>query len=125
MNKKIKFDGEELFGGGEGKVEVLSWRRECVERSFGGLDGVVSVDMGRRERKFKQRGQLLADSESGLRERMDVISAYIDGQAYKLVDQGGVAYGRVRMDSFKAVGPIVAGGKVRCEYEISYTQLGD
>ena len=119
----MKFDGKELFGKGDYSLQVRSWRREGVDYGFAGLDGVVSVDLGRRERKLKQRGWLTAESVGALMRQMEEISGYIDGQGYELVDQGGISYGRVRMDSFTLLGSITAGNQARCEYEINYTQL--
>jgi len=94
-----------------------------VDRGFAGLDGVLSVDLGRRERKFKQRGCLTARNVAALTEMLGDISAYIDGQDYELVDQQGVRYGQVRMDVFTLTGPISKGSQASCEYEIHYTQL--
>jgi len=119
----MKFDGKELFGKGEHSLEVRSWRREGVDYGFAGLDGVLSVDLGRRERKLKQRGWLTAESVGALMRLMEEISGYIDGQSYELVDGGGICYGQVRMDSFTLLGSVTAGNQARCEYEIHYTQL--
>ena len=119
----MKFDGKELFGKGEQTLQVQSWRREGVDYGFAGLDGVVSVDLGRRERKLKQQGWLTAESVGALMRQMEEISGYIDGQGYELVDGGGIGYRRVRMDSFALLGSITAGNQARCEYEINYTQL--
>jgi hypothetical protein len=119
----ITFDGAILFDKGEHTVEPLSWRREAVQRGFAGLDGVVSMDLGRRERKLRQRGQLVSASKASLLQLMELVASYIDGQAYDLIDQDGVFYAQVRMDSFTLRGPITAANQARCEYEIIYTQL--
>ena len=119
----ILFNGERLFGGGQHLVLAMSWRRESVERGFAGLDGVLSIDLGMRGRTLKQRGRLSAGSVVAMAELTDDISSYIDGQAYTLVDQNGISYGNVRMDSFKLSGPIAVGNQASCEYEIVYTQL--
>ena len=52
------------------------------------------------------------------------VSAYIDGQCYELLDQHGVTYANVRMDSFRLLSPMAVGNQSQCEYEIVYTQLG-
>jgi len=119
----MKFDGNELFGKSEHLLSVRSWRREGLDYGFAGLDGVVSVDLGRRERKLKQRGWLTAESVGALMRQVEEISGYIDGQGYELVDRGGVCYGQVRMDSFTLLGSVTAGNQARCEYDINYTQL--
>ncbi|MFC1783909.1 hypothetical protein ACFL02_10065, partial [Planctomycetota bacterium] len=117
----IQFDNQDFFGKGQHTFQPMSWRRETLERSFAGLDGVVSTDLGRRERTFKQRGCLSAESVAALTRLMENISTYIDGQCYDLVDQNGTLYPYVRMDSFTLRGPISAGNQARCEYEIIYT----
>ncbi|MCK5270187.1 MAG: hypothetical protein KAJ46_05350 [Sedimentisphaerales bacterium] len=119
----ITFNDEKLFGVGEHKLKLLSWRRETIERGFAGLDGVVSIDLGLRERKLKQQGRLSAVSTAALLKLMKEITNYIDGQAYKLVDQYGTVYEQVRMDSFTVPGSITSANQACCEYEIIYTQL--
>ena len=54
---------------------------------------------------------------------MEEITNYIDGQAYKLVDQHGTVYEQVRMDDFTNLGSITSANQAYCEYEIIYTQL--
>jgi hypothetical protein len=120
----IKLDGKQLFGVGEHTLQVGSWGREAIEKRFAGVDGVVSVDLGRRGRKIRQRGWLTAASKAALQKKCEKISAYIDGQAYELVDANGTVYGKVRMDSFGLLREICAASPVRCEYEVTYTQLG-
>ncbi|MCH9021524.1 MAG: hypothetical protein IID32_02025 [Planctomycetes bacterium] len=119
----ILFDGKALFGDGADVVEAQSWRRETVELGFGGLDGVLSVDLGLRGRLLKQVGGLSAGSVGGLEAVIRGISDYIDGLSYVLRDQDGISYGNVRMDRFVLLGPIVSVNQVRCDYEIIYTQL--
>jgi len=126
MNTKdITLDGKTVFGHGDHTLQVGSWGRETMERCFAGVDGMVSVDLGRRGRKLKQRGWLTAVSKAALQKRCEEISAYIDGQAYELVDSNGTVYGKVRMDSFGLLREICAANPVRCEYEVTYTQLGE
>ena len=119
----IRFNNDDLFGIGRHAVEPMTWRRESVDSGFAGLNGVVSIDLGRRERKIKQRGCLRAVSVESMLQQIENISAYINGQAYTLVDQDGVSYANVRMDSFVLLEPISASNQASCEYEIMYTQL--
>ena len=126
MNKKeIMLDGKNIFGHGDHTLQVGSWGRETMERRFAGVDGMVSVDLGRRGRKLKQRGWLTAASKAALQKRCEEISAYIDGQAYELVDTNGTVYAKVRMDSFGLLTQVCTASPVRCEYEVTYTQLGE
>lgn len=123
-NTTIMFDSQAIFGAGRHLLQPGSWRRESTDRGFAGLDGMMSVDLGLRERKLKQRGFLSAASIAGLMQLMANISAYIDGQGYTLLDQHGITYANVRMDSFRLLNPIAVGNQSQCEYEITYTQLG-
>jgi len=122
-NTTITFDSQAIFGVGEHAIRPLSWRRETLDRGFAGLNGVMSLDLGRRERKLKQHGQLSANSIAALLSMMENIATHIDGKSYELVDQNGCSYADIRMDNFTLLGPINTGNQVRCEYEIIYTQL--
>ena len=119
----IKLDGKAMFDVGAHAVRPMSWRRETVERGFAGLNGVMSIDLGGRERKLKQRGALKADSVAALLKMIDEISCYIDGQIHELADQNSTCYTNVRMDSFTLLGSIEVGNQACCDYEIIYTQL--
>ena len=121
--KAILFNSEKLFGGGGHTVVPMSWRRETFDKGFAGLNGVLSIDLGLRGRKIKQRGRLIANSIAAIAVLAESISNYIDGQAYTLVDQNCINYANVRMDSFEMLEPVATGNQACCEYEIVYTQL--
>ena len=123
-NTTVLFDSKALFGVGRHVLQPGSWRRESTDRGFAGLDGVMSVDLGLRERKLQQRGFLSAASVAALMQLIENVSSYINGQCYELVDQHGVTYANTRMDSFKLLSPMAVGNQSQCEYEIAYTQLG-
>jgi len=123
--RTIKFDNQQFFDQGQHTMEVMSWRRDNVQRGFAGLDGMVSIDLGRRERKLRQYGYLAASGIEALIALGEEIAAYIDGQVYDLIDQNGRRYEQVRMDSFTASGEVMAGNQARCKYEIIYTLLGE
>jgi hypothetical protein len=52
-------DGQKLFDENQLKIEVGSFRRESIEKAAPMLDGVISIDLGRRSRTIKQTGSLL------------------------------------------------------------------
>ena len=120
---QIRLDGRAVFGEGHHQVEVMSWRRENVERGFAGLDGVMSLDLGSRERRLRQRGWLVATSIEALSRRFEEIAGYVDGQVHCLVDQDGRSYANVRPDSLRLLKSAGLGNQARGEYEIMYTQL--
>jgi len=121
-NSAITFDDQDFFIDGRHVVLPLSRRRATLDKGFAGLDGVLSVDLGLRERKIKQSGRLTAKSAEALIALIGRIMDYIDGQCYTLVARNDVSYENVRMDSF-APGEITVGNQAYCEYEIIYTQL--
>lgn len=116
-------DGQSLFDEQELKVEPGSLSRGSIERTMPGLDGVLSIDLGGCGRKVKQSGVLRAKSRSQMSERIDAISAYMDGSTHTLVTEDGQEFGNLRMDVFKVGKERTSGGGVAVDYEIIYTQL--
>jgi len=116
-------DGQSLFDEQELKVELGSLSRGSIERTMPGLDGVLSIDLGGCGRKVKQSGVLRAKSRSQMSERIDAISAYMDGSTHTLVTKDGQEFGNLRMDVFKVGKERTSGGGVAVDYEIVYTQL--
>lgn len=119
----VTLDGNAVFGNGDHTVKPSSWRRESVQRGFAGLNGVLSIDLGQRDRTLEQCGTLSADSLRSLRALRENIATYNDGQTHDLVDQEGCSYSNVLMDSFVLLGRMSVANRVSCEYKIIYTQL--
>ena len=122
-NNIIIFDDQKLFGNGPYTIVALSWQRKTIEKGFAGLDGVLSIDLGMRGRKLKQKGRLVANSATALVKQINTITSYINGKTYTLLDQNGTSYANVRMDNFNPLEPVGKASQTRCEYEIIYTQL--
>ncbi len=116
-------DGQKVFDEQELKIEPSSVRRDSIERAIPGLAGVLSVDIGRRSRKVKQRGVLRANSQSQMNNRISTISAFIDGNTHKLVAGDDREFDDLRMDTFRVVKERASGSGVVIDYEIVYTQL--
>ncbi len=116
-------DGQNLFDEQDLKIERGSVSRDSMERAVSGLDGVLSIDLGGRSRKIKQRGVLRAKSRSQMDDRISAISAYIDGDTHTLVISNGEEFDNVRMDAFKVTKEKTSGSGLCCDYEIVYTQL--
>ncbi len=119
----VVLDGIVLFGEGEAELEVGSFSREHIERAAAGLDGVVSVDLGGRGRKIRQRGELRARSKTELNSRVEAISALMDGDAHTLVSSQGETFEDLRIDSVNVKNERASGSGVAADYEIIYTQL--
>jgi len=116
-------DGQVLFDEQQLEIEPGSASRDSIERAVPGLDGVLSIDMGERSRRIKQKGALRAKSRSEMNDRIGAISAYMDGDTHKLVTGIGKEFDNLRMDAFKVSNERTSGSGVSIDYEIVYTQL--
>jgi hypothetical protein len=118
----ITLDGENLFGEHEPKIEAAGARRDQIERTVPGLDGVLSIDLGGRGGKIKQTGVLRARSRLEMDEKIEAIASYMDGDIHTLA-AGGRVFEAVRMDEFKVTNERASGAGVAVDYEIIYRQL--
>ncbi len=119
----ITIDGQTLFDEHQLEIETGSFNRDSIERRMPGLDGMLSIDLGRRGRKIKQTGTLRATSRAQMNERINAISALMDGDTHTLMTDGGGTLGNLRMDSFKTNKEQTDGIGIVVDYEIVYTQL--
>ena len=116
-------DGKALFDERELTVAVGPVERASVERGVPGLDGLASIDLGRRGRKVRQRGTLPATNQAQMDARIAVIEVFLDGAPHTLRVSDGRRYDDLRMDAFVQRDRRVEGTGVVVEYEITYTQL--
>ena len=114
---------EKLLFEEQAEIEVEAFKRASVERSVAGLDGAVSIDLGKRSRKIRQSGELRAASSEQLRKLVDEILAFQDGKVHKLQTDDGDVFEDLRMDSFKVDGERQSATGLVADYEIEYTQL--
>ena len=120
---RVTLDGQNLFDEQQLEIEPGSISRVSIERAVAGLDGVLSIDMGGRGRKIKQKGLLQAKSRTQLNNRINAISAYMDGNTHILARSDGEQLNNLRMDSFKVSKERAGGIGIVVDYEIIYTQL--
>lgn len=118
-------DGQAVFDEQDLTITVGSPRRASLTRAVAGLDGVASIDLGRRTQQIRQTGTLRAASRSALHARVSAIVAFIDGRTHTLTAADGQTYGDLRMDAFTQLGERTGGAGTSIRYEIVYTQLGD
>jgi hypothetical protein len=116
-------DGKALFDERELIVAVGPVERASIERGVPGLDGLASIDLGRRGRKVRQRGTLRATNQARADARIAVIEAFLHGAPHTLRLSDGRRYDDLRMDAFVQRDRRVEGTGVVVEYEITYTQL--
>ena len=119
----VSLDGQVLFDRQQLEIEAGSFSRNSIETAVPGLDGVLSVDLGRRSRKIKQKGVLRATSRSQMNDRISAISAFMDGDVHTLATGSEEEFSNLRMDVFKLSKERTDGGSIVVDYEIVYTQL--
>ena len=120
---KTNLDGTIYFDEQGLNLLIESRQRDSVERSVGGLDGTLSVDMGLRKRQLIQSGIIRAASKKTLDENIEAINDLIDGQTHTLT-RGSETFENLRIDSFEVEQKKAGGSLVSCDYKIVYTQLG-
>ena len=120
---KVTLDAQTLFDEQALEISPESFSRDSIKRTVSGLDGVLSIDLGRRGRKIKQTGTLRAKSRAQLDERISKIAAFMDGDTHTLITSRGREFANLRMDSFKAGSEHADGTGIFVDYEIVYTQL--
>jgi hypothetical protein len=120
---KATLDAQMLFDEQVLEISAGSFSRDLIEKTISGLDGVLSIDLGRRGRKIKQTGTLRAKSRAQLDERTSKIAAFMDGDTHTLITSSGQEITNLRMDSFKSGTEHADGIGIVIDYEIVYTQL--
>ena len=120
---KVKLDAQMLFDEQTLEISADSFRRDSIERTIPGLNGVLGIDLGLRSRKIRQTGTLRAKSRTQLNERISKISTFIDGDTHTLTTDSGMEFTNLRMDSFRTGTEHADGTGIVTDYEIIYTQL--
>jgi len=104
-------------------IEAESAKRQSIERSAMGLDGVMSIDLGKRGRKIRQKGEFRARSKTDLDSKVEAVSAFIDGDTHTLAAAGGESFENLRVESVSVKNERTSGSGVIADYEIVYMQL--
>ncbi len=119
----VTIDGRALFDEQGLTIAVASFSRNSIERKIPGLDGVLSIDLGRGSQKIRQTGTLRAKSRTQLNERINGISGLMDGKTHTLETKTGDTLANLRMDSFEVGKERTDGIGMIVDYEIVYTKL--
>jgi hypothetical protein len=120
---QVTLDGQRIFDEQPLEIRTGSFSRDSMERIVPGLDGVLSIDLGQRNRQITQTGTLRAESRLQLDNRISTISAHMDGNTHTLISNNR-QFDNLRMDSFKILHELPDGVGISVDYEIIYTQLG-
>ncbi|MFH1615027.1 MAG: hypothetical protein ABIG61_08090 [Planctomycetota bacterium] len=120
---KLLLDSQNVFDGVSEELRIGGWSRGEVQKSVNGLDGVLSIDLGKRSRKIKQEGVLRTSSKSALNNKIETISNFADGMSHILNVDDGRSFANIRVDSFEVGSFTVSGTGICCDYQIVYTQL--
>jgi len=105
-------------------LEVKTLKRSFVQRSAAGLDGQLSIDMGLRDRKLVQTGQLRAKNKTELQRQIDSINELVDGQLHTLKCSDGRVFNNLVVGEFQTDAIIQSGAYVSCSYHITYIKQG-
>jgi len=112
-----------LFSSGPCSVRPTSWQRQIERRTFAGLHGELVLDLGGRSRTIVQQGRLQAATAAGLHAILDSIAAHADGAFHTLIDNHGLSYPRVLLESFEPTTPVARGQAFWCDYTLTWRQL--
>ena len=116
-------DGNNLFSSGPHSFRPLAWQRQLDRRSFPWVDGELVLDIGMRSRTITQQGRLQASSAAALNSLISAIEQFVDGQAHVLVDNHGLSYPKVILETFEPATPLQHGRGFWCDYVANYRQL--
>jgi hypothetical protein len=118
IDSEIFFD-EKFF-----ELEIKSFQREIIQKSAVGLDGQVGIDLGLRERKVIQKGQLRSQSQNGLQRQIDAINEFMDGNLHVLQCSDGRVFENLLIEEFQTSSFINGGAHISSQYQIIYKQQG-
>ena len=81
------------------------------------------MDMGLRSRLIHQQGRLQAETAGDLSDIIALIEQFIDGELHTLVENHGITYSSVLLETFQPEQAIRKGRNFWCEYSAVYRQL--
>ena len=122
---KANLDGTVYFDETSAELVVKDWKRDYISRSIAGLDGVINIDLGKRQREIIQTGTFRAVSNQALVRKTDAVNNLIDGQSHTLLWNNGESFANLKINSFEIAKRHLAGAGPSCDYKICYIQLGE
>lgn len=129
----IQIDGAALFNSGPATMRQGPLQRAVQRAAYPGLDGISSLDMGRRGRPYQQTGTLVATGATVLaaQEALSALIALIEAKAdglstHSLADDLGhsisesVLVGPLTLTSERNVAKVATGYEASVDYAIRY-----
>lgn len=105
------------------ELQADSFTRDAEQRSACGVDGVLSIDLGMRDRKLVCKGALRAQSKAALKEKTNLIFSLMDGRTHTLMTKDNERFEDLRIDAVKIEKQVHNGASTNCEFEIKFSQL--
>ena len=127
-DQRVVIDGVDLLASGPQNLVVGDWQRRRVDRTFCGLDGVVSIDLGATRRPIRLSGRLVAEQRDGLLDQIAAVSALnTSWNLHTLTCGDGRTFSNVRLDEVAWGRLLAAGadGRACIGYDITWSQLGE
>ena len=122
---KANLDEAVYFDEAGTELTVKSWKRDYISRSAAGLDGVINIDLGKRQREIIQTGTFRAPSNQALDRKIEAVNNLIDGQSHTLTLDNGDSFANLNINSFETAKRHIGGAGSSCDYKICYIQLGE
>jgi hypothetical protein len=125
-DQRVRIDGADLLASGPQELVVGDWQRRRVDRTFCGLDGVVSIDLGATHRPIRLSGRLVANQRDALLGQIAAVSSLnASGNLHTHACGDGRSFANVRLDGIRW-GRLLAAGANRpacVGYELTWSQL--
>lgn len=110
------FNGSAVFGVAV-EVDGPHLRARRTQRNtYPGLNGIESIDLGDEGMETSVSGRLFGDTPSDLTAALNVLRAYVDGNAYLFTDHTGYTWPNVQMVE------VTTAGRGQIDPELGYTQ---
>ena len=122
---KANLDETVYFDETPAELIVKNWKRDYISRSVAGLDSVINIDLGKRQREIIQTGTFRAVSNYALDIKINAVNSLIDGQSHTLLLNNGDSFANLKISSFETAKRHHTGAGPSCDYKICYTQLGE
>lgn len=127
-DQQVRIDDEPLLASGPHAITVGQFKRRRIDRTFAGIDGVVSIDLGAGGRAIAIAGRLVASDRDGLLDQMAALSALNASAGLHTLQVGdGRTFANVRLEHIRWGRLLLAGPDARSAvgYEMQLVQLAE